>query len=278
MNKINCLSLTKSVNCTFLKASFSRALATNSTTGTSATPNVTPNAAQKSEPETPKPAYMTAHSYKEKYSTDRFNQKVDASHGIKPTTFQKNFLVLTRMFKKKQDIPEYISQGTINRMHDRGRALYIVGGCLFFFLGWLSLETTLARRIENDKRVAQMSTMQTHQEEQNRMKPRERNTGVPHVPVDIGYDSGNVSGGSHKTGVMDSVVSNPFVPIGMGLTTVALLGMFKSSLTGDKLGTQKYMRYRILAQFATVIAMVGGLAIAGMMVTDKMEKEELKQK
>ena len=37
-------------------------------------------------------------------------------------------------------------------------------------------------------------------------------------------------------------VSNPVVIIGMGLTTMALLGMFKKSIKGDRMGAQRYMQ------------------------------------
>ncbi|PIO53710.1 hypoxia induced protein region [Teladorsagia circumcincta] len=60
----------------------------------------------------------------------------------------------------------------------------------------------------------------------------------------------------------------------MGLTCLALLGMFKSSFVGDKLAAQKYMRYRIMAQFFTVTALVAGVTIFGATYED----EEVKQK
>uniref|UniRef100_A0A0N4Z1S8 HIG1 domain-containing protein n=1 Tax=Parastrongyloides trichosuri TaxID=131310 RepID=A0A0N4Z1S8_PARTI len=97
-----------------------------------------------------------------------------------------------------------------------------------------------------------------------------RNTGIPAIPIDIGYKKED--GSVRKSGVMTNISSNPFVPIGMGLTTLALLGMFKSSITGNKMATQKYMRYRIYAQFGTVIALVAGFAIAGTIITDRTEE------
>ncbi|KAJ1360261.1 hypothetical protein KIN20_019188 [Parelaphostrongylus tenuis] len=94
-------------------------------------------------------------------------------------------------------------------------------------------------------------------------------SGIPAIPSDIGFSSGKDTGGRKKSGVVSQVMNNPGVILGMGLTTLALLGMFKSSFIGDKLGTQKYMRYRILAQFFTVTALVAGVTIFGATYEDK---------
>lgn len=84
---------------------------------------------------------------------------------------------------------------------------------------------------------------------------------IPSIPADIGYNSGKAAGGSHSTGVLSNVTANPAVILGMGLTAMALLGMIRRSVMGDKQGTQKYMRYRIIAQFFTVSALVAGVTI-----------------
>ncbi|KAK5964592.1 HIG1 domain-containing protein [Trichostrongylus colubriformis] len=96
-----------------------------------------------------------------------------------------------------------------------------------------------------------------------------RYSGIPAIPTDIGYDSGKGTSGKRKSGVVSQVTSNPGVVLGMGLTTLALLGMFKSSFVGDKLGAQKFMRYRIMAQFFTVTALVAGVTIFGATYEDE---------
>ncbi|CAD5227182.1 unnamed protein product [Bursaphelenchus xylophilus] len=91
-----------------------------------------------------------------------------------------------------------------------------------------------------------------------------RYSGVPAIPSDIGFSGGKGVGGKQQSGGMSQhIMGNPFVILGMGLTTVALLGMMKKSFMGDRLGAQKYMQYRIMAQFFTVTALVGGVAIFG---------------
>uniref|UniRef100_A0A7E4VS04 HIG1 domain-containing protein n=1 Tax=Panagrellus redivivus TaxID=6233 RepID=A0A7E4VS04_PANRE len=100
-------------------------------------------------------------------------------------------------------------------------------------------------------------------EQRQAMRQSDRYSPIPAIPSDIGYAAGKQTGGSHRTGVMDHATSNPFVIVGMGLTTYALCGMIRRSVMGDKQGTQKYMQYRIMAQFFTVTAMVAGVALMG---------------
>jgi hypothetical protein len=51
--------------------------------------------------------------------------------------------------------------------------------------------------------------------------------------------------GQKKKGKIASIMEhNPFVILGCGLTTIALLGMIQKSFKGDKMGAQKYMQYR----------------------------------
>ncbi|CAA91414.1 HIG1 domain-containing protein [Caenorhabditis elegans] len=101
------------------------------------------------------------------------------------------------------------------------------------------------------------------------MDNAEKYNGIPAIPVDIGYHSGKNTGGAQKTGVVSNAASNPGVILGMGLTTAALLGMFKSSFLGDKVGAQKMMQYRIMAQFFTVTALVAGVTIFGATYEDE---------
>ncbi|CAJ0607299.1 unnamed protein product [Cylicocyclus nassatus] len=100
-----------------------------------------------------------------------------------------------------------------------------------------------------------------------------RFSGIPAIPSDIGYSSGKETGGLKKTGVISQATSNPGVILGMALTTLALLGMFRSSFVGDKMKTQKYMQYRIIAQFFTVTALVAGVTLFGVNYEDEEHKK-----
>ncbi|VDO82433.1 unnamed protein product [Haemonchus placei] len=108
------------------------------------------------------------------------------------------------------------------------------------------------------------------------LDPKARHSGIPAIPTDIGYDSGKGIGGKKKSGVVSQVTRNPAVIVGMGLTTLALLGMFRSTcdteFLGDKMGAQKYMRYRVMAQFFTVTALVAGITLFG----STYEKDNIK--
>jgi len=92
-------------------------------------------------------------------------------------------------------------------------------------------------------------------------------SGIPAIPSDIG--GGKEVGGKKKTGVVTQAASNPGVILGLGLTTLALLGMFRSSFLGDKFGAQKMMQYRIMAQFFTVTSLVAGVTIFGATYEDE---------
>ncbi|CAL2031555.1 hypothetical protein CAEBREN_26360 [Caenorhabditis brenneri] len=103
---------------------------------------------------------------------------------------------------------------------------------------------------------------------------KEKYSGIPAIPVDIGYHAGKNTGGKKESGVFSNASSNPGVIIGMGLTTAALLGMFKSSFVGDKVGAQKMMQYRIMAQFFTVTALVAGVTIFGATYDDEEHSQQ----
>uniref|UniRef100_A0A914ZTS2 HIG1 domain-containing protein n=1 Tax=Parascaris univalens TaxID=6257 RepID=A0A914ZTS2_PARUN len=102
-----------------------------------------------------------------------------------------------------------------------------------------------------------------HLKAEKSLNVTEKYGNIPAIPADIGYQSGKTTGGAKRGGVMQHAMSNPGVILGMGLTALALLGMMRSSFVGDRIGAQKYMRYRIIAQFFTVTALVAGVTIFG---------------
>ncbi|VDO73606.1 unnamed protein product [Heligmosomoides polygyrus] len=75
----------------------------------------------------------------------------DAETGVKPTNMQKRFLIMTRLFKSKKDIPEYVAPGTMDRMHDRLRVVFIAVGVAVFFIIFYIAESINATRIARDR-------------------------------------------------------------------------------------------------------------------------------
>lgn len=77
----------------------------------------------------------------------------------------------------------------------------------------------------------------------------------------------------------------------MGLTTLAILGMMRKLMQGDRMGMQvtttrlsfllntcfqKMAQYRIMAQFFTVLALAAGFVYVGVMQGIKEDEEEKK--
>ncbi|KAE9555142.1 hypothetical protein FO519_001637 [Halicephalobus sp. NKZ332] len=240
------------------------------------------NASEKQQKVYEKPLYATKSSYDANIKYNRATMAADADSGYRPTSLQKWLLVITGLYGNRADIPEYVPTQTMQRLHDRNRVLFIVVATTLFFTFFMIMEFRTSQKIEQDRakavmdflgekflavagiRKAKMNTEPTNKGDKPQQKvQRERYSPIPAIPSDIGFHSGKKTGGSKSTGVMQNAAGNPAVIVGMGLTTMALLGMIRRSVLGDKIGTQKYMQYRIMAQFFTVTALVAGVTIFG---------------
>uniref|UniRef100_A0A0N5C2Z3 Essential MCU regulator, mitochondrial n=1 Tax=Strongyloides papillosus TaxID=174720 RepID=A0A0N5C2Z3_STREA len=105
-----------------------------------------------------KPLYATASAYRDSQSKNKFRGSDDNSRGTKPTNFQKRMMVLTGMYKSKDDIPEYVTSGTMVKFSDRLRIAFILVGCLVFFALAFLGERITASRIDRDKKMGVVVT------------------------------------------------------------------------------------------------------------------------
>uniref|UniRef100_A0A0R3PNS9 Ion_trans domain-containing protein n=1 Tax=Angiostrongylus costaricensis TaxID=334426 RepID=A0A0R3PNS9_ANGCS len=71
--------------------------------------------------------------------------------GVQPTKWQKRFLVITRLYQRQSDIPPYVATGTMNRMHDRMRVVFILVGVTVFFVIFFVGEFSTHQRITRDR-------------------------------------------------------------------------------------------------------------------------------
>ncbi|EYC29801.1 hypothetical protein Y032_0005g2269 [Ancylostoma ceylanicum] len=80
------------------------------------------------------PAFMTRSTFEQNRKLQR-TVDVGPDYGIRPTRWQRYFLVVTKLYQTSGDIPLYVSAATMNRMHDRMRILITsLGICGFFIL------------------------------------------------------------------------------------------------------------------------------------------------
>ncbi|VDM49269.1 unnamed protein product [Toxocara canis] len=190
--------------------------------------------------------HATKASFIQDLDKNRAKFNVDAESGLKPTPMQRHFLVLTRLYRNRNEIPEYVASGTMMRMHNRMRVVFIFVAVAFFYTIFLCFEKAMALKVHKDK--------------------------YPAIPADIGYASGKNTTGTMKTGVWQNAIGNPPVIIGLGLTGAALMGMMRKAFLGDKFGAQRFMRYRIMAQFFTVTALVAGVTLFGVTYESREDK------
>merc|ERR1711935_392945 len=66
-----------------------------------------------------------------------------------------------------------------------------------------------------------------------------------------------------KAKLIRKVTENPFVPIGLGVTTFALINGVYSMMKRDSAKSQKMMRLRVGAQGFTVVALLVGVLFTG---------------
>ncbi|VDM66337.1 unnamed protein product [Strongylus vulgaris] len=74
-----------------------------------------------------------------------------SERGVIPTRWQKFCLVITRMYQSQSEIPQYVANGTMNRMHDRMRVVFICVAVICFFVLFFYFESRTASKIARDR-------------------------------------------------------------------------------------------------------------------------------
>ncbi|EFO86076.1 hypothetical protein GCK72_004972 [Caenorhabditis remanei] len=95
--------------------------------------------------------YATKDDFKQNVQDSRFTGAADSETGQVPTKWQKKFLVITKLYPSADDIPPYVHHGTMNRMHDRMRVVFIVTASLFAFSTFYIAERAMAHKIARDR-------------------------------------------------------------------------------------------------------------------------------
>ncbi|RCN42989.1 hypothetical protein ANCCAN_11037 [Ancylostoma caninum] len=94
--------------------------------------------------------YMTREKFEEEMKSQR-TQSASADHGVMPTNWQKFCLVLTRLYGSSAEIPQYVGSGTMNRMHDRMRVVFIIVAVVCFYFFFLYFESQTTNKIARDR-------------------------------------------------------------------------------------------------------------------------------
>lgn len=102
--------------------------------------------------ETPRPpANKLNYATAAKAKADLYNQRLQsADGGVRPSEFQKFFLVLTGLYKRRSDVPDVVSGHVIQKLGDRQRVVFIVAGVIFFFVLFYGLETKVNKAIRKE--------------------------------------------------------------------------------------------------------------------------------
>ncbi|XGW12836.1 hypothetical protein V3C99_013469 [Haemonchus contortus] len=94
--------------------------------------------------------YATKASFDQQMKSQRF-RGADAETGEAPTARQRFCLVLTRVYRNSGEIPQYVTTGTMNRMYDRMRIVFISVGVACFFPLFYWSHYSNVQRVSRDR-------------------------------------------------------------------------------------------------------------------------------
>ncbi|KAI6184570.1 hypothetical protein M3Y97_00610500 [Aphelenchoides bicaudatus] len=101
-----------------------------------------------------RPQSMTKEQYDQKFKEERSKRGASDVSGIKVTKVKRFFLVLTGLYKKQSDVPEYITGNMQVRLGDRQRIVFIVTFIVLFFILFWTGEMGVIRAIDNTRAAA----------------------------------------------------------------------------------------------------------------------------
>ncbi|XGW12835.1 hypothetical protein V3C99_013468, partial [Haemonchus contortus] len=99
--------------------------------------------------------HATKFSYDQRIASQRV-RGADAETGVIPTSWQKRCLVITRLYNTMGDIPQYVSGGTMNRMHDRMRVVFIVVAVACFFALFYYSHYANVKKVARDRQAGKI--------------------------------------------------------------------------------------------------------------------------
>lgn len=99
------------------------------------------------------PAYVTKQDFIDSIPFQRISTNYNENTGIAPTPLQRHLLVLTRLFRSNKDIPDYISSGTMNRMHNRMRVVFIIVFTSIFYVFFFAFHRMMALMVHLNKQM-----------------------------------------------------------------------------------------------------------------------------
>uniref|UniRef100_A0A0K0F100 HCO3_cotransp domain-containing protein n=1 Tax=Strongyloides venezuelensis TaxID=75913 RepID=A0A0K0F100_STRVS len=96
-------------------------------------------------------SFMKTSNHNNLQSKTLHTTSITSREVIRPTDFQKALFLLTRMYKNRADIPEFVSGRTIQELNHESRSLVGIGFCLIVVTILYTMEFDMANGSNNNK-------------------------------------------------------------------------------------------------------------------------------
>lgn len=101
-----------------------------------------------------KPEHITKAEFADTLLLQRKKLIFDENTGVAPTSLQCFFLVLTRLYETRKQIPEFIAGSTMNRMYNRMRAVLLFVATSIFYVLFFAFYRTMAFMVSFNKKIS----------------------------------------------------------------------------------------------------------------------------